>query len=57
VWPTKSGVIVLARDQVFITRFSFRSFIERTRLMSDSCTNGPFFTLRPIETDLEIELV
>ena len=30
VWPTKSGSTVLARDQVFTTRFSERVFIPRT---------------------------
>ena len=48
VWPTNSGVTVLARDHVFITRFSFRSFIARTFFCSASRTYGPFFTLLAI---------
>src|SRR5690242_15477760 len=34
VCPTKSGVTVLARDHVFITRFSFRWFMPRTFFIS-----------------------
>ena len=48
VCPTKSGIIVLARDHVFTTFFSLRLFIRRLFAMSESCTNGPFCTLRPI---------
>jgi hypothetical protein len=36
VCPTKSGVIVLARDHVFITRFSLRSVMARTFFRSAS---------------------
>ena len=43
--PGKVVVTVLARDHVFITRFSFRSFIARTFFCSASRTYGPFFTL------------
>src|ERR1044072_799380 len=48
VWPTKSGVIVLRRDQVLNTFFSFRSLSAWIFTISDGSTYGPFFTLRPI---------
>src|SRR6266566_8696050 len=48
VWPTKSGVMVLRRDQVLNTFFSFRSLRARIFTISDSSTYGPFFTLRPM---------
>src|SRR5436305_5166860 len=48
VWPSNSGSTVLARDQVLITRFSFRDVIASTFLARASWTNGPFFTLLPI---------
>src|SRR6185437_2854806 len=48
VWPTNSGSTVEARDQVLITRFSLRAFSASTRLVSATCTNGPFLTLLPI---------
>jgi hypothetical protein len=44
VWPTKSGIRVLARDHVFTTRFSLREFIAATRFVNDSWTYAPFFT-------------
>jgi hypothetical protein len=40
-----SGVMVEARDQVFTTRFSLRSFIPRTFFRRLSSTKGPFFRL------------
>src|SRR5439155_8920898 len=55
VWPTKSGVMVLRRDQVLNTFFSFRSLRARIFTISDSSTYGPFFTLRPmLETPFPI---
>src|SRR5215475_4618599 len=48
VCPTNSGSTVETRDQVFTTRFSFFAFSASTFLTNASCTNGPFFTLRPI---------
>src|SRR5436309_8757933 len=48
VWPTKSGVMVLRRDEVLNTFFSFRSLRARIFTISDSSTYGPFFTLRPM---------
>src|SRR6266508_3156931 len=48
VWPTKSGVIVLRRDHVLNTFFSFRSLRARIFTINDSSTYGPFLTLRPI---------
>src|SRR5947208_9690350 len=48
VWPTKSGVMVLRRDHVLNTFFSFRSLRARIFTISDSSTYGPFLTLRPI---------
>src|SRR2546421_7446869 len=48
VWPTKSGVMVLRRDQVLNTFFSFRSLRARIFTINDSSTYGPFLTLRPI---------
>src|SRR5438034_10871169 len=48
VWPTKSGVIVLRRDHVLNTFFSFRSLRARIFTISDSSTYGPFLPLRPI---------
>src|SRR6478672_8039419 len=44
VCPTKSGMTVLARDQVFTTRFSLRPFIAATRFVRLSWTYAPFFT-------------
>ena len=40
---------VLARDQVLITRFSFRLFIAATFLSRLSWTYGPFFRLLAID--------
>jgi len=40
--------MVLARDHVFTTRFSFLEFMPETRLYSASCTNGPFLILLAI---------
>src|SRR5213592_3883821 len=48
VCPTKSGVIVLRRDQVLKTFFSFFSFRAWIFTRSDGSTYGPFLTLRPI---------
>src|SRR6266545_5282613 len=48
VWPTKSGVIVLRRDHVLNTFFSFRSLRARIFTINDSSTYGPFLTLWPI---------
>src|SRR5438034_2036314 len=48
VWPTKSGVMVLRRDQVLNTFFSFFSFRAWIFTRSDGSTYGPFLTLRPI---------
>src|SRR5680860_266049 len=48
VWPTKSGVIMDARDHVFTTRFSPFWFMPWTRASSRSSTNGPFFSERAI---------
>src|SRR3989441_2653599 len=48
VCPTKSGVIVLRRDHVLKTFFSFRSLRARIFTINDSSTYGPFFTLRPM---------
>src|SRR5205814_3010904 len=48
VWPTKSGVMVLRRDQVLNTFFSFRSLSAWIFTISDGSTYGPFLTLRPI---------
>src|SRR5918995_303570 len=45
VWPTNSGRMVLARLQVFTTRFSFLLFRICTLSISASWTNGPFLTL------------
>jgi hypothetical protein len=42
VWPTISGKIVDARDQVRIIRFSPLVFIASIRPMSRSSTKGPF---------------
>ena len=36
VWPTNSGSTVLARDQVLMTRFSFRDVIASTFFASAS---------------------
>src|SRR2546428_14172062 len=43
VWPTKSGVMVLRRDHVLKTFFSFRSLRARIFTISDSSTYGPFY--------------
>jgi len=50
VWPTNSGVMVEARDQVFTTFFSPLSFIAWTFLRSDSSMKGPFFRLLGISS-------
>src|SRR5260370_34636450 len=54
VCPTKSGVIVLRRDHVLKTFFSFRSLRARIFTIKDSSTYGPFLTLRPIISPLRI---
>src|SRR4051812_4600341 len=46
VWPTMSGMIVLRRDHVLMTRFSFRELRSSTFFNRWSSTNGPFFRLR-----------
>src|SRR4051794_41923705 len=43
VWPTISGKIVEARDQVRIMFLLPDWFIASIRLISRSSTNGPFF--------------
>src|SRR5713226_8202027 len=48
VWPTKSGVMVLRRDHVLNTFFSFFSLSTRIFSRSDGSTYGPFLTERPI---------
>src|SRR5437879_13841721 len=48
VCPMKSGVMVLRRDQVLKTFFSFLSFRAVSFLSSDGSTYGPFFTERAI---------
>src|SRR5690349_24705576 len=48
VCPTKSGVMVLRRDQVLKTFFSFFSFRAWILRSSDSSTYGPFLILRAI---------
>src|SRR5688572_24156875 len=52
VWPTKSGVIMEARDHVFTTRLSPFWFISWTRARSLSSTNGPFFSERAMASAL-----
>src|SRR5688500_3230937 len=52
VWPTKSGMIIDARDQVFTTRFSLRWFISWIRARSRSSTKGPFLSERAISPPL-----
>jgi hypothetical protein len=42
VWPTISGKIVEARDQVRIMFFDPELFIASIRLISRSSTYGPF---------------
>src|SRR4051812_19231708 len=46
VWPTMSGMIVLRRDHVLMTRFSLRELRSSTFFNRWSSTNGPFFKLR-----------
>src|SRR5688572_9775855 len=46
VWPTKSGVIVLARAQVVIGSRLFSRVMRRTFFSSLGSTKGPFFRLR-----------
>src|SRR5271169_615433 len=48
VWPTKSGVIVQERDQVFITFFWFDLLSASTCSSTRWLTNGPFFSERVI---------
>src|SRR5581483_6933583 len=52
VCPTKSGVMVLRRDQVLNTFFSFRSFRAWIFLSSDGSTYGPLRMLRPMRDSL-----
>src|SRR5688500_18244534 len=52
VWPTKSGMIIDARDEVFTTRFSLRWFISWIRARSRSSTKGPFLSERAISPPL-----
>ena len=46
VWPTKSGMIVQERDQVFSGSRFPRPLIFFTSLSTFGSTNGPFFRLR-----------
>src|SRR5437899_2999041 len=48
VWPTIVGSTIDARDHVFTTFFSRRSFIWSIFFFSDSWTNGPFLVERLI---------
>ena len=43
VWPTISGKIVEARDQVFTICLSPEAFIASIRRRRRSSTHGPFF--------------
>jgi hypothetical protein len=45
VWPTISGKMVDARDQVFTTFFSPAAFIAAIRPRRRGSTKGPFFKL------------
>ena len=46
VWPTKSGRIVLRRDQVLMTDFLLPLFASSTFLVRCLSANGPFLIER-----------
>src|SRR5512135_1872263 len=48
VWPTNSGVMVEARDQVLMTFFWFALFSAATFSISATLTKGPFLSERAI---------
>src|SRR6266496_1763866 len=52
VWPTMSGMTVLRRDQVRMTRLSRLRFSSSIFFNRWSSTNGPFLRLRAIGSAL-----